>query len=328
MEDLLSMLVANEFISGETICQSLSMTRAAVWKRIEKLRAEGYQIQAAGKRGYHLEPEHDVLLPAYVKKDLDTTWAGQADISYAPIVPSTNTALKQMANEGAPHGSLALCDHQSQGRGRLGRSWEGAGSALLAHSLLLRPSLPVEQAPLCTLACATAMAEAIEIFCDDTISVGIKWPNDLIINGKKCAGILSELSADMDQIHHVVVGIGVNVNQNSFEGALSQTATSLRIETKAKDSLCRRTLLTHYLSCMEKVMHILENQGMEGFAPLYQKRSVTLKQSVRVVTSQDEWIGTAQSIDDTGALLVMDQQGTLRRVLAGDVSVRGLMGYC
>ncbi len=333
MDELLSLLKTTEYISGERLCQALSMTRAAIWKRMEKLREEGYRIEGLGKKGYRLVPVPDSLLPGYIAAELTTRWAGRGDIFYAQEVSSTNTWLKEKAREGAARGSLAICEKQTQGKGRLQRQWDAVEGENLLQSLLLRPTLPIEQAPLCTLAAAAAIAQAIE----DTVpglQAGIKWPNDIVLNGKKCVGILSELSGDMDGIHFIVMGVGVNANQLTFGGELAEKATSLRIERDtligaqaATAPIDRRVLLVHYLRRMEQLMCALEKDGLPGILPEYQRRSVTLGARVRVIDAKGEFIGTAEAVDETGALIVKDEWAKPRRVLSGDVSVRGVMGY-
>lgn len=329
LDELLTLLSTTEYLSGQQLCKTLGMTRAAVWKRMEKLREEGYQIVAAGKKGYRLEAPPGALLPGYVARDLTTDWAGRGDILYAREMTSTNTVLKDAAGKGAPKGSLCVCERQTQGKGRLQRQWDAAEGENLLQSLLLCPALPVEQAPLCTLAAAVAMAQAIS----DTVPgllPGIKWPNDIVLDRRKCVGILSELSADMDGIQFIVMGVGVNVNQRSFDGELAGRATSLFLEREKlgiHSPIDRRALICRYLSHMEQAVTALEQGGMQGLLPAYEKLSVTLGSRVRVVGGGEEFIGTARAVDDTGALLVEEDQGTLRRVLSGDVSVRGVMGY-
>ena len=326
MDELLALLSQTEYQSGERLCERLQMTRGAVWKRMEKLRAEGYRIASAGKKGYRLEPVNDSLLPGYIRAELDTRWAGRGEIRYERVTDSTNTRCKQMAREGAPHGSIALCERQTAGRGRLARAWETPEGEALMHSLLLRPRLQTEQAQLCTLASATAMAKAVRECCP-TLEPRIKWPNDLVLGHKKCAGILCELSAGMDGIEYLVMGIGLNVNQSAFAGELIDKATSLSMELGGKQ-LCRRRLLCAYLRHMEAAVDALEAQGLDGILPDYLALSATLGARVRVSGMDQEFTGTAKAIDPTGALLVTDDSGAERRVLCGDVSVRGLMGYC
>lgn len=330
MEPLLKMLSTTEYISGEQLCAELSMTRGAVWKRMEKLRAEGYAIISGGKRGYRLESAPGSLLPGYLLKELNTHWAGRGEICYEPEMTSTNTHAKEMARAGAPHGSLAVCDFQTAGKGRLQRVWETPAGEALMQSMVLRPQMPVEQAQLCTLAAAVAVAQAIEDVCP-ALRPGIKWPNDVVLNGKKCVGILCELSADMDGIEFIIPGVGVNVNQTAFEGALAQKATSILLELRRENAetspICRRTLLCAYLRRMEDAVDALVRDGLAGLMEEYLRRSVTLGARVRVTGANVDFTGVARCIDETGALLVEDGNGQERRVLSGDVSVRGMMGY-
>ncbi len=331
MDSLLAMLSDTQPVSGEVLCQRLGMTRGAVWKRMEKLRQEGYQITACGKLGYRLDMAEDSLLPGYIEKEAGTRWAAQSRIEYAPAMESTNTTAKELARDGAPHGTLVICNHQTAGRGRLQRAWETPMGTALTQSLVLRPSLSIEQAQLCTLAAAVATAQAIQQVCPG-LTPGIKWPNDVVIGKRKCVGILSELSADMDGITYVIPGVGVNVNQTEFPQELAEKATSLLIELRRQDPtarpVCRRKLLCAYLRHMEDAVDALQENGFDGICQEYLARSVTLGQQVHVMGANIDFVGMAQSIDNTGALLVEDQAGELRRVLCGDVSVRGMMGYC
>lgn len=331
MEPILEMLSYTEPISGEKLCRQLGMTRGAVWKRMEKLRAEGYEIASSGKLGYRLIPVPDSLLPGYVQKELATRWAGRGEIEYAREMDSTNLRAKAMARNGAPNGSLAVCEAQTAGRGRLQRAWHTPEGEALMQSMVLRPSLATEQAQLITLAVALAVAQAIEDACP-ALKPGIKWPNDVVLNGKKCVGILSELSANMDGLEFVVPGVGVNVNQTAFEGELAQKATSLLIELRKTDPaaarVCRRRLLVAYLKRMEDAMDALERDGLGGVMDAYLARTVTLGRQVQVIGAKDTFVATAKAVDETGALIVTDENGADRRILSGDVSVRGLMGYC
>lgn len=331
MEPLLEMLDYETPVSGEKLCARLGMTRGAVWKRMEKLREEGYDVVSMGKLGYRLNPVPNSLLPGYLQKELCTRWAGRGEIAYAAEMDSTNTRAKQMARNCAPHGSLAVCELQTAGRGRLQRAWETPSGVALMHSLVLRPSLPTEQVQLCTLAAAIAAAQAISETCPE-LDAGIKWPNDVIVNGKKCVGILSELSADMDGLEFVVPGVGINVNQTAFEGELKEKATSMLIELRKlrpdAPPICRRKVFCAYLKHMEAAVDALEKEGLAGILPEYLRRSVTLGKKVQVIGTGVAFTGTAKCIDETGALIVTDEEGQDRRVLSGDVSVRGLMGYC
>jgi BirA family transcriptional regulator, biotin operon repressor / biotin---[acetyl-CoA-carboxylase] ligase len=263
-------------------------------------------------------------LPGYVRMELTTQVLGRGEILYAAEMGSTNAELKRAAAACAlPAGSLAVCGRQTGGKGRLNRVWVDTGAdEMLPCSLLLRPSLPPEKTPLLTLAVAVAAADAIGDF---GLKAGIKWPNDVVLNGRKCVGILCETVADPAGARCVVAGAGFNVNQRVFPAELAEKATSLRME--GGWAVGRRALLCRYLEHVERVTALLENEGFGRFLPLYAARSVTLGSRVRVEGANETFTGTAESIDDAGALRVRTDVGELKRVLSGDVSVRGVMGY-
>jgi len=255
---------------------------------------------------------------------LDTKWAGRGDLRHEPQMDSTNRVARDMARAGSPHGSLAVCDDQTAGRGRMQRQWETPAGQALTQSMVLRPKLAPEQAQLITLAAAVASAQAIEDVCPD-VKVGIKWPNDGIINGKKCMGILCEMALDGSELAYVIPGVGINVNQTAFSEELADKATSLRLETGRETD--RWVLLSAYLKRMESAVDAVEKEGLDGILDEYISRSVTIGRMVRVIAPDEEYTAQACGIDETGALLVHDENGNERRVLCGDVSVRGLMGY-
>ena len=259
----------------------------------------------------------------YLQKHLTTCWAGRGDIAYEPVMDSTNIRAKEMAKAGAPHGSLAVCDHQTAGRGRMTRRWETPAGEALTQTMVLRPKLPVSQAQLFTFAAALAAAKAIEDVCPE-LKPGIKWPNDVVIGSKKCVGILCEMVLDGNG-YAIAPGVGININQKSFEGELADKATSLFMETGR--TVERWQVLCAYLRHMEQAVDALERNGFDGIAQDYFSRSVTLGSRVRVVGTDVSFTGVAKSVDETGALIVTDETGADRRVLSGDVSVRGLMGY-
>ena len=264
------------------------------------------------------------LTPEAVRAGLTTRCYGRGEIGYAPEMDSTNTQLKRAAQAAAlPAGSLALCDRQTQGRGRMQRAWEDpdAGQSLTC-SLLLRPKLEPRQLALVTLATAVAAAETLAALGFDA---GIKWPNDIVISRRKCVGILCELVTDPAGETCVVVGTGFNVNQRAFAQSIAHKATSLWLEGGREIDRC--TLLCQYLEQLERAMEALEARGLAGILPGYEARSVTLGQRVQVVGTAETFVGIARRVDENGALWVQDDQGALRRVLSADVSVRGVMGY-
>lgn len=272
------------------------------------------------------------LLPSaqWLKDRLNTRWAGKGDVIYREEIPSTNTLLKELARAGAPAGSVAVCDFQSAGRGRLQRVWQAAAGETLPVSLLLKPRLTPEQIPLCTLGAVVAAAQAIEQVCPE-LKAGIKWPNDVVIGGRKCVGILCEGAFDPEGRLCVIMGVGFNGNQRVFPPELAASATSLFLEKQRQDPdaepVILRELLTAFLEAAEKAADRLEEGGLPAILPEYRARSVTIGSAVRVIAPTEEYIGQAEGMDASGSLLVRDGSGVLRTVVCGDVSVRGLMGY-
>ncbi len=323
MDELLSLLSADQPVRTAALRQRFSLTPDALARVLEALRTQGYRI-AETEDGLRLSPEAGSLLPGYVRMELATRVMGRGEILYKTEVGSTNTELKQAAAARTlPAGSLALCARQTGGKGRLNRVWVDTGAnEMLPCSLLLRPSLPPEKTPLLTLAVAVAAADAIGDF---GLEAGIKWPNDVVLGGRKCVGILCETVTDPDGAPCVVAGAGFNVNQHAFPDELAFKATSLRMAGGRE--IDRRVLLCRYLEHVERVTTLLENEGFERFLPLYAARSVTLGNRVRVEGARETFTGTAESIDDSGALRVRTDAGELKPVLSGDVSVRGVMGY-
>ena len=271
------------------------------------------------------------LLPSaqWLKDRLNTRWAGKGDVIYREEIPSTNTLLKELARAGAPAGSVAVCDFQSAGRGRLQRVWQAAAGETLPVSLLLKPRLTPEQIPLCTLGAAVAAAQAIEQVCPE-LRAGIKWPNDVVIGGRKCVGILCEGAFDPEGRLCVIMGVGFNGNQRVFPPELAASATSLFLEKQRQnpdaEPVILRELLTAFLEAAEKAADRLEEGGLPAILPEYRARSVTIGSAVRVIAPTEEYIGQAEGMDASGSLLVRDGSGVLRTVVCGDVSVRGLMG--
>ena len=319
-EDLLYLMPPGQFISGEALSALMGISRAAVWKKIEALRDAGFDIESGGRRGYRLNPG-DGLHPALWQPRLETEALGRGTVLYQETLDSTNAQLRRLAAEGAPHGSLCLCEQQTAGRGRLGRSWHSPAGAGLWQSVLLRPALSPVQAQLLTLCAALAMTRAVTALTG--LPVGVKWPNDLLLHGKKICGILLELSTEMDAIGHVIVGVGLNVHPRAVPEALRGQAAALGDEVTPPP---RRDILLRYLAELEVLVEQVTAKGYPGIAAEYEASCLTLGRPVRV-TGGTDMSGTAEAVDEDGALLVRTEDGALRRVLAGDVSVRGLMGY-
>lgn len=322
--DIVEMLVRSPHVSGEEISARLGMTRAAVWKRMEKLREQGFDIRSAGRNGYYINVPADALHPAYWKHKLAEGWAAR-EAWYFQELDSTNAEAKRRAIQGAAHGTLVLAEAQSAGRGRRGRGWHSPQGAGLWLSMVLRPDMAPDRLAGLTLLIALAVADACERVSG--VRAGVKWPNDVVVGGKKVCGILLEMAANPEAVEWVVAGVGINVRQcaEDFPQELRASATSLVNEGGEVPE--RRELLLAFLEALERLYAAWADGGMEALRADMLARSVTLGQLVRVEAPGETFVGTAKDIDETGALWVEYEDGTLRRVLAADVSVRGVMGY-
>jgi len=305
---------ADDFVSGEAISGKLGLSRAAVWKHVDALRGQGYRIDALPARGYRLVAIPDRLGALEVGPLLHTHDLGQR-LHWSEELPSTNDRARQLAEDGAVHGEVVIAESQTAGRGRRGRTWSSPAGRNLYMSVILRPQLPPQRAPELTLVASLATCDACR---QAGVDAGIKWPNDVLVDDLKVAGILTELSAEADAIHWVVLGIGVNLNSTpaDFPGDLRDVATSLAIE---RGQPVPRALFTAaLLSVLEQWLDL---HAADGFGPIreaWRTRSCTLGREVRIDADGGEIAGVAEDIDDSGALLVRTGSGLLRHV-AGDV---------
>lgn len=304
----------DEFISGEAISDKLGFTRTAVWKHVEGLRAQGYRIDASPARGYRLVEVPDRLGPLEVRPLLATSDLGQT-LHYFEEIDSTNDRAKALAEDGAVHGEVVVAELQRAGRGRRGRTWSSPGGRNLYLSVVLRPELPPTRAPELTLVGALAVCDALR---GAGVDAGIKWPNDVLAGGKKIAGILTELSAEPEHVHWVVLGVGVNLNarREDLPAELSDLATSVLLE---RGQVVPRALFTAaLLLSLEQWLDVHQEQGFDAIREAWRSRSVTLGRAVRVRMGDRDIEGVAEELDASGALLVRTASG-LERVLTGDV---------
>lgn len=314
---------AEDYISGQELCEKFSVSRTAVWKVMKQLEAEGYEIEAVRNRGYRLKTAGDILSQAELLSSIKGRWAGR-EILYFDKVDSTNTVAKKAAEDGAVHGTLAVAEQQTGGKGRRGRSWESPRGTGIWMSLILRPSISPYHASMLTLVAALAVAEGIKS-CTGLQTL-IKWPNDIVVNGKKVCGILTEMSADPDCINYVVVGIGINVSMESFPEEIREVAASLLMETGQK--VKRSLLISDIMESFEQYYDtFMETEDMSGLLEEYNQWLANCGRPVRVLDPAGEYSGTAEGIDRMGELLVRTEDGKLRSVISGEVSVRGIYGY-
>ncbi len=317
---ILSALRANpDGVSGADLAEQLSISRAAVWARIEELRRVGYEIEAGPHFGYRLVDEPDVLLADDLLARLGKTRVIGRDIRVFEQTTSTNDVIEKLARDGVREGVVVFAEAQTKGRGRLGRKWISPERKGLWFSVLLRPDLRPQEATQLTVASATALRRAIE--AGTGLQPEIKWPNDIVTGGKKVAGILTELSAELDRVRYVVLGIGVDVNLNAgeFPPELRKLATSLKIESGR--TLSRAELATAILRELDADYARLCGGGFAKVADEWEAHCQTIGRNVTIQIGDRKIRGRAESLDDAGALLLRTEHGHLEHVTGGDVTL-------
>lgn len=314
---------SNTYISGQQLCEQFQVSRTAVWKVIDQLKKEGYQIEAVRNKGYRLIDSPDVMSKAEIESLMDTKWVG-SNVVYYDEIDSTNNRAKEAGDNKAPHGTLFVADMQVAGKGRRGRVWQSPAGSSIYMTILLYPEISPLKAPQLTLVMAIAVAEGIkEVTGLDT---KIKWPNDIVVNGRKICGILTEMSTEIDYINHVVIGAGINVNQDDFPEDIRKTASSLKMELGKQ--VKRSELIAAIMKSFEKDYEIfVKTEDLSGLQELYNSMLVNLDRDVKVLEPGNEYEAHALGINKTGELIVRTAEGEEKEIYAGEVSVRGVYGY-
>ncbi|MDP2972303.1 MAG: biotin--[acetyl-CoA-carboxylase] ligase [Deltaproteobacteria bacterium] len=307
------------FLSGEELGRRLNVSRTAVWKRIRYLRSLGYGIEASTRSGYRLIHSPDLLTPFEVKPSLKTRWMGKV-IHYFTRLDSTNSKAYELATRGAEEGEVVIAESQEKGRGRLGRNWFSPSYLNLCLSVILRPKIPPHQAPLITLMAAVATAEAIEKYSG--LRPLIKWPNDILLKGRKVAGLLNEIQSETDRIHFVILGIGVNLNldEKMFPQEIRSVATSMKQEMG--QSISRKAFLQSILLALEAWYSKFLKEGGAVILKAWRDRAHIKGKRVKVTSFGETISGIAVDVDSDGALILRMENGKRRRVVAGDVEYK------
>jgi BirA family biotin operon repressor/biotin-[acetyl-CoA-carboxylase] ligase len=319
MERILQILKEHqgEYVSGERLAETAGITRAAIWKQINRLREFGYLIESAPRRGYKLLDSTHALYPYELKSGLATKVFGR-EIDYHEVVDSTNLRAKALARQGAPEGTLVLAEQQTQGRGRLGRVWASRPGLGLWFSLILRPQVGTSELAVITILTAVALARAI---CQATgIQVQVKWPNDLLYNNAKLVGILAELNGELERVNYLVLGIGLNVNHlpEDFPPELAGRATSLLQIKQA--SVDRKAVLQCFLAEFEQQYALLGTERLSGVIDYARAHSATLGRQVTVNQGLGRTVtGKAVDLDQDGSLWLETADGNRVRVFSGEI---------
>jgi BirA family biotin operon repressor/biotin-[acetyl-CoA-carboxylase] ligase len=306
-------------VSGADLSRKLGVSRAAVWARIQAMRELGYDIEASPHLGYRLVSAPDLLHADDLLSRLGTIRIVGRDIRVFERTTSTNDIIARLGRDGIREGAVVFAESQSRGRGRLGRLWISPARKGLWFSILLRPDLPPQSATQLTVAAATALARAIAL--QTGLAPEIKWPNDILIRGKKTAGILTELTAELDHVKEMVLGIGVDVNLDAaeFPHDLRKTATSLKIESG--QALDRAELAVAILRELDADYDRIRRGQFELVAAEWRQRCGTLGREVSIRIGDRVIRGRAESLDAEGALLLRTQHGRLERIIGGDVTM-------
>lgn len=301
-----------DYVSGDQLSHRLGITRQALWKHMHLLKDAGYDIVAVPHLGYKLISSPDRLVPFEVARELNTKFTGKK-IYYFDTVSSTMDTAWQLGIKGSPEGTVVLSETQGKGRGRLGRNWFSPKYKGIYLSLILRPKILPHQMPLLTLMNAVSICEAIK---ENTgLTCQIKWPNDILIHHKKLGGILTELNAETDASHFIVIGIGLNVNND--KKTLLPGATSLK--EQKKEEVNRLELLQEILRRIEANYLIFQKKGAGSIIDKWRGWSVSLGRRVRVICQKQHIEGEAVDIDIDGGLLIRNDSGLTQKVTAGDV---------
>ncbi|MDM5154161.1 biotin--[acetyl-CoA-carboxylase] ligase [Bacillus sp. DX1.1] len=308
-----------EFVSGQTISDKLGCSRTAVWKHMEDLRSEGYELEAVRRLGYRINSKPDKVTANEIQLGLQTEFIGRT-VYFEESVESTQHIAARLAYEGAAEGTIVVAEEQLAGRGRLSRKWHSPKGTGIWMSIILRPTVPVHQAPQLTLLAAVSVAQAIEK-CTG-VNVGIKWPNDILIQGKKAVGILTEMQADPDKINAVIIGIGINVNQKQehFADEIQHIATSLAIEVGKP--IARAELMQHIFLQMEKLYQEYLKNGFSVIKLLWESYAVSIGKEITARTMKDAITGVAKGITADGVLMLEDHEGHIHHIHSADIEIK------
>ncbi|WP_286933168.1 MULTISPECIES: biotin--[acetyl-CoA-carboxylase] ligase [Aminobacterium] len=302
------------YVSGQALCEDLGVSRTAIWKHIQQLRAEGYEIDSSSRKGYRLIHVPDLLNSYEIEPLLITTHLGHPILHYKEL-DSTNIEARKLAHEGATHGSVVVAEHQTTGRGRSGRGWFSAPGTSIQMSLILRPDLAPSLAASVTQVGAAAVATALQKL---GLSPQIKWPNDILLSKRKVCGILTEMSCELDHIEHIIIGIGINVNTPFFPRDIRSVATSVQIE---KGTPCdRKSLMAAILNTFEPLYQgFLEGHPYPAYLRICRELSILIGEEITYESPQGVTTATAIDIDSSGHLVVRHKDGSTEALLSGEV---------
>ncbi|WP_147533765.1 biotin--[acetyl-CoA-carboxylase] ligase [Bacillus marasmi] len=307
-----------DYLSGQYLADLIGCSRTAVWKHIEELRKHGFELEAIQRKGYRIIKTPDQISADEVRLGLTTKFLGQ-NIHYQESVDSTQKIAKTLSYENAPEGTVVIAEEQLTGRGRMNRAWHSPKYTGVWMSMILRPNIPIQKAPQLTLITAVAVVRAIEEVTK--LSPEIKWPNDILLHGKKVTGILTELQAEADQIFAIIIGVGINVNQQltDYPEELRDIATSLAIESGEKIS--RAQMIRSVLSNFEKLYLLYLEDGFTPIKLLWESYAISIGKTIIARTINENIRGKALGITEDGVLLIEDEAGKIHHVYSADIDL-------
>ena len=322
-EKILEVILDNEkeFISGEELSKKLGISRTAIWKHIRILRSQGYNIESVNKKGYRLVDEPtDLLNPQNIYRNLKTKFIGK-NVLHFETIDSTNDYAKKIGNE-LRDGSVIISEEQTKGKGRLGRVWESKAGEGIWMSIILKPNIIPNKAPFITLIAGASIVKALNIL---GVDAKIKWPNDITINNKKLSGILTELSAEIERVNYIVVGIGMNVKDTDFEEELQDKATSLY---KENYNVSRVDIVKEILCQFEKLyLDYIEKDDKKEVLGICRQYSAIINKEIYVIKNDQKELVDCIGINEEGNLIIKNKDGNLEEIMSGEVSIRGVKGY-
>lgn len=314
---------SGEFVSGQELSEKLGVSRTSIWKHINQLKEEGYGIESISRKGYKLKSAPDKLNSEEIGPFLSTERIGR-QIIYLESVDSTNEEIKRRAYK-SEEGLLVISEEQIVGKGRLGRSWNSKKGRGIYMSMLLKPDINPQDAPKITQIAAAAVVKGLK---EAGVDAKIKWPNDIILNQKKVAGILTEMTGELMKVEYITLGIGINVNSEveDFPEDIAQKASSLKIEEKRHFE--RKKIVSGIVNNFEKLYtDFLEKGSISVSVEICKANSILLGKEIRVISRKGEALRKAVDINEDGELVVEDEAGNRETVFSGEVSVRGIHGY-
>ncbi|MDP4083855.1 MAG: biotin--[acetyl-CoA-carboxylase] ligase [Bacillota bacterium] len=306
------------YLSGQHLADLIGCSRTAVWKHVEELRKEGFELEAIRRKGYRIIKTPEKIIPDEIRLGLKTGFVGK-NIYYEDCIDSTQKAAQRLAYDQVPEGTVVIAEEQTAGRGRMNRKWHSPKYTGIWMSLILRPNIPLSKAPQLTLLTAVSIVQAIEDLTN--LHTEIKWPNDILINGKKVTGILTELQAESDRIHSIIIGMGINVNQtvDDFPIELQSIASSLLIEKG--ESIPRAALIKSIFTYFEKLYLLYLEEGFLPIKLLWESYAISIGKIITARTLTGALKGKALGITDDGVLQIEDQEGKIHHIYSADIEL-------